>query len=74
MTNDDKYQEYLKKNFFRYSIIGLSILTIILELLALFGVISFLWGLISFALCYVAKYFYTKKSNTNESKKNNSKK
>ena len=66
MTNDLKYQEYLKRTFLRYSTIFLSILTIVLEILALFGFMSFIWGLIPFIL---SKYFYTKKNEKVDKKK-----
>lgn len=69
MTNDLKYQEYLKRTFLRYSTIFLSILTIVLEILALFGFMSFIWGLIPFILSNVAKYFYTKKNEKVDKKK-----
>ena len=74
--NDLKIKEYKKKKIYKYLIITLSLLTIILESLALFKVISYVWGLIPFVLCYIVKYFYTgnsikKKKNTKE--KNNQK-
>lgn len=72
--NDLKIKEYKKKKIYKYLIITLSLLTIILESLALFKVISYVWGLIPFVLCYIVKYFYTgnsikKKKNTKEKNK-----
>ena len=58
-NNDLKIKEYKKKKIYKYLIITLSLLTIILESLALFKVISYVWGLIPFVLCYIVKYFYT---------------
>ena len=57
-NNDLKIKEYKKKKIYKYLIITLSLLTIILESLALFKVISYVWGLIPFVLCYIIKYFY----------------
>ena len=57
-SNDLKVKEYKKKKLIKYTIIGLSFLTIVLESFALFQMISYLWGLIPFALCYIIKYFY----------------
>ena len=73
-NNDLKIKEYKKKKNYKYLIIILSLLTIILESLALFQVISYLWGLIPFVLCYIVKYFYAgnsikKKKNTKEKNK-----
>ena len=74
--NDKKYKEYKKKKVFRYLFIILSFLTIILESLALFKMISYLWGLIPFVICYIIKYLSlekeTKKKN-NKSKKDDRK-
>lgn len=60
--NDLKYQLFKQKQRTKYLIIILSILTIILETLALFKVISFLYGLIPFCLSYVIKYQSQKQS------------
>ena len=66
--NDLKIKEYKKKKIYKYLIITLSLLTIILESLALFKVISYVWGLIPFVLCYIVKYFYM--GNSIKKKKN----
>ena len=66
--NDLQFKEYKKKKIYKYLIITLSLLTIILESLALFKVISYVWGLIPFVLCYIVKYFYT--GNSIKKKKN----
>lgn len=54
--NDKKYQEYKRKKIGKYLYFLFSLLTIFLESLALFGTISFLWGLIPFVLAYLIKY------------------
>ncbi len=53
--NDKKINEYRKKKFLKYLYIALSIIVIILEILALFNVISMVWGLIIFALLLLFK-------------------
>ena len=50
MTNDEKYNIYKKKKKLKYLIIFFSLLTIFLEALALFRVISYLYGLIPFVI------------------------
>lgn len=56
-SNDKKYQEYKKKKILKYIVILLNFLTIVLESFALFGMMSYIWGLIPFSICYVVKYF-----------------
>ena len=58
MTNEEKYNVYKKKKILRYLTIIFSLVTIFLEALALFRVISYLYGLIPFILLYIVKYFY----------------
>ena len=53
--NDKKYDEYQKNKIKKYFYIILSALIIILEILALFNVISMVWGLILFILLYLLK-------------------
>ena len=67
-VNDKKYQEYKKRKMLKYIIIILSFITIVLESLALFGMISYIWGLIPFSICYIVKYFSYEKTN-NKNKK-----
>lgn len=57
-VNEKKYKEYQKKKILRYLIIIFSLITIILESLALFKVISYIWGLIPFLIYTIIKYFY----------------
>ena len=70
--NDQKIKEYKKRKILKYLIIFFSLLTITLESLAIFKMISYLWGLIPFVICYIVKYFYS--GNTIEFKKDNQKK
>ena len=58
MSNEDKFNEYKKRKLLRYLMMFLSLVTITLEAFALFQMISFLWGLATFAILYVVKYFY----------------
>ena len=59
-NNDKKIKEYRKKQIFKYSIIITSFMVIVLEAFALFGVISYLWGLIPFVINCIIKYIYEK--------------
>ena len=68
--NDKKYKDYRKKQILRYLYIILCFTTIFLESLALFGTISYLWGLIPFVICYIIKYFFVDKEDKNKEKKN----
>ena len=74
MTNDEKYNIYKKKKIFRYLIILFSLLTIFLEALALFRVISYLYGLIPFVLLYIVKYFNAKIDGKSDKKNTKTKK
>ena len=53
--NDTKYHEYKKKEIYKYLYIFLAIVVITLEILALFNVISMIWGIILFAILYLLK-------------------
>ena len=53
--NDLKYKEYQKKKIVKYIILLLSIVIIVLEVLALFQVISMLWGILLFIILYIIK-------------------
>ena len=57
-NNDKKIKEYKKRQIFRYSIIVLSFLVVVLESFALFKIISYLWGLIPFVINCIVKYLY----------------
>ena len=58
--NDKKFKEYKKKQIIKYSIIILNFIVIVLESLALFQKISYLWGLIPFVISCIIKYIYEK--------------
>ena len=53
--NDDRYKEYKKKKIFKMIYVILSLMIIILEILALFNVISMYWGLGIFILLVILK-------------------
>ena len=74
MTNDEKYNVYKKKKILRYLIISFSLVTIFLESLALFRVISYLYGLIPFVLLYIVKYYYAKLTDKSDKKNTKAKK
>ena len=57
--NDNKIKEYKKRKILKYLIIILNLFTITLESLALFKMISYIWGLIPFVISYIVKYFYS---------------
>ena len=65
-VNDLKYKNYKQQQIIKYSVIVLSFLTIVLESLALFGMISYLWGLIPFVLTYLVKYLFIKQYDKNK--------
>ncbi|MBR3660606.1 MAG: hypothetical protein IKN63_01730 [Bacilli bacterium] len=60
MTNEDRVKHYRLKKLYRYLIIFLSFLVIVLESFALFKVISYLWGLIPFVLSCIIKFLNEK--------------
>ena len=53
--NDEKFREYKKKKAIKYLYILLSISVIVLEILALFNVISMIWGILIFAIIWLFK-------------------
>jgi len=69
-VNDLKYKNYKQQQIIKYSVIVLSFLTIVLESLALFGMISYLWGLIPFVLTYFIKYMILNKDNKKKDDQN----
>ena len=54
-------RDYRIKRGLYYTRIILSLLVIILEVMALFKLISVMWGLLVFAINMIIKYFFTKK-------------
>ena len=60
VTNEDRVKHYRLKKLYRYLIIFLSFLVIVLESFALFKVISYLWGLIPFVLSCIIKFLNEK--------------
>ena len=58
MNNDDKIKAYRKKKIEKWLLIIASIGVIVLEILALFNVISMLWGCILFILIYLFKKMF----------------
>ena len=64
--NDKKYKEYKKRKILRYLIILFCLFTIFLEGLALFKVISYIWGIIPFVTTYIIKYILLKDSDENK--------
>ena len=59
-VNDDKFNEYQKNRIFKYVIIILSILVIVLEILALLQKVNMIWGVIIFIIIYFLKKFILK--------------
>ncbi len=53
--NDQKVLEYRKKKFLRYLYIFLAIVVVALEILALFNILSMVWGLIVFVILFLFK-------------------
>lgn len=58
--NDKKIGEYRKKTIAKWTIIALYVVVIVLEILALFNVMSMLWGCALFAIVYLLKKNYLK--------------
>ena len=56
--NDKIISEYRKQNFKKWSVIALYLLVIVLEVLALFGIIDMLWGCGVFIIAYLLKKFF----------------
>jgi len=74
VTNAEIEKQYKRKKLYRYLIIILSFLVIVLESFALFKVISYLWGLIPFVLSCIVKYLNEREiTNKEKTKKDNKK-
>ena len=54
-VNDEKYKEYQKKKISKYVYIILALLVIVLEGLAVFNVISMVWGMVIFVSAFFVK-------------------
>ena len=57
-TNDDKIRNYKLKKYMKWVIIILSLSVIVLEVLALFRIISMFWGFIPFIIVYILKKMF----------------
>ncbi len=68
---DKKIREYKLKNILTTVWMALYIIIIILEILALFKVISYLWGLGVFVLAFIIKLYLTKDSKKVNKKEGN---
>lgn len=55
MENEKKIKEFNKMKLERNLIMFLSFATIVLEIIALFGIIHYLWGMIPFSLSIAIK-------------------
>lgn len=51
--NDKKIREYRNKKIKKWILVSLLVLVIVLEILALFNVISMLWGAVIFVIIYL---------------------
>ena len=56
-NNDIKIKEYKRKKLFLYLYIIFSIMIIVLEILALFKIISMIWGLLVFIILFFLKKY-----------------
>lgn len=56
--NDEKYRTYKKNRRFKIIYLLLSVMVIVLEVLALFNVISMVWGLLVFIFVYLLKKMF----------------
>ena len=57
-SNDDRIKKYQRQKLVKWVIIGLSLVVIVLEILALFNVISMLWGCGVFIVIYILKKMF----------------
>lgn len=71
MTNEEREKHYKRKKTYRYLIIVLSFLVIVLESFALFKVISYVWGLIPFVLSCIIKYLNEREKSIDKKKIDN---
>lgn len=62
MNNEVRFKEYRKKKIIKFLIIVLSLVIVVLEGLALFKVIHYIWGLLIFAVVYLLKKFFLKEN------------
>jgi len=60
MNNDQKIKEYKKSQLEKWIIVVLLIMVIVLETLALFGIINMLWGCGLFIIIYIIKKIFLK--------------
>ena len=60
MNNDQKIKEYKKSQLEKWIIVVLLIMVIVLETLALFGIINMLWGCGLFIIIYIIKKNFLK--------------
>lgn len=68
VTNEERFNQYKRKQIYRYLIIVLSFSVIVLESFALFKVISYLWGLIPFVLSCIVKYLQDREIDNRDKK------
>ena len=57
-SNDDKIKKYKRQKLIKWIIIILSLAVIVLEILALFKIISMLWGILVFIIIYILKKIF----------------
>ena len=60
MNNDQKIKEYKKNQLEKWIIVILLVSVIVLETLALFGIINMLWGCGLFIIIYIIKKIFLK--------------
>ena len=58
--NDIKIKKYQKKQILKWIIIALYLIVIVLEVLALCGIIDMLWGCALFIIVYIIKKSFLK--------------
>ena len=63
ISNEDRYSLYRKKKILKYLLLFLSLCVVVLEVLALFKIIHYTWGLVVFLVVYLIKKVFVK---TNE--------
>lgn len=63
ISNEDRYSLYRKKKILKYLLLFLSLCVVVLEVLALFKIVHYIWGLVVFLVVYLIKKVFVK---TNE--------
>jgi len=62
MNNEERFSLYRRNKILKFLILFLSIVVVVLEIIALFGIIHYIWGLIVFGIVYLLKNIILKEN------------